>query len=194
MAEKNYKVGEPIKVVYQAPNKQSGLTITAEIILPGNVKDSNFPDQVLSELLGKGVYTGEFTPDAAGEWETIVSKPGGEGQVVKRYSVGSHDVHSVGEGVATVDGKANSIQTAIADVDSDVAAVGGLVSALPNAAQVNVEVDTALEDYDAAKKAELDAAETAIRGTDADTLKTLSDQIDSVDNKVGGLDTPPMIS
>jgi hypothetical protein len=111
MAEKNYKVNEPIKIVYQAPGKQSGLTVTAEIILPGDVKDSNFPDIVLTEVLGKGIYADTFTPDQVGEWESIVHLPGDAGQVVKRYSVGNFDVDTVGN-------RADSIKTTVEGIDT----------------------------------------------------------------------------
>lgn len=112
MAEKNVKVGEVIEIVYQAPGRESGLTsIVAEIILPGNIKDSDYPDETLVETLDKGVYSATFTPDQQGEWKAIVHKPGNEGQVVKRYSVGAHNVHSVGE-------KANDIKSTVDGIDT----------------------------------------------------------------------------
>jgi hypothetical protein len=46
--------------------------------------------------------------------------------------------------------------------------------------QVNTEVDNALADYDSPTKAELDSAESNIRGTDSDTLKTISNKIDTI--------------
>jgi len=49
MARRDYKVNEVIRVLYQAPNKQSGLTdIVGEIFLPNGSKDSNFPDLVFT--------------------------------------------------------------------------------------------------------------------------------------------------
>lgn len=45
--------------------------------------------------------------------------------------------------------------------------------------EVKTQVDQALIDYDPPTKTELDTAENAIRGTDGDTLKTLSDQLDT---------------
>lgn len=143
MAERNYKVGEAIKIEYQAPNKETGLTIISEILLPGDVKDSNFPDVTLDEVLGKGVYTGTYIPDTQGEWATVTHKDDGDGQVIKRYSVGAHDVHSVGEGVGTaiagvavVDGKADNIQTKVNDIDT---AVDGIDSQLDT---VEGKIDT----------------------------------------------------
>jgi len=49
-------------------------------------------------------------------------------------------------------------------------------------ADVNAEVDAALADYDPPTKAELDAAESNIRGSDSDTLKTISDQVDGLND------------
>jgi len=49
-------------------------------------------------------------------------------------------------------------------------------------ADVNAEVDAALADYDPPTKAELDAAESNIRGADSDTLKTISDQVDGLND------------
>lgn len=54
------------------------------------------------------------------------------------------------------------------------------VSTRATPAQVKSQADQALIDYDPPTKAELDAAEAAIRGTDGDDLKTISDQIDDV--------------
>jgi len=123
MSERNYKINETTKIVYQAPNKETGLTITAEIVLPSGAKDSNFPDITLTDVLSKGVYTGDFTPDEAGDWQVIVHKPGDEGQVVKRYSVGSHNVHDVGEAISGVQTTSDSIET---KVDSLTTSVGAL--------------------------------------------------------------------
>lgn len=158
-----YKEGEAIDIIYQAPNKETGLSgVVAEIILPDGSQDSGFPDVVLTEILSKGVYKGQFTPDQEGDWEAICHKSDGDGQVVKRYSVGAHNVHSVGEGVS-------GITTAVA--------------ALPDAAGVNAEVDSALAEYGVSKKADEDAAHVVTDG-----------KIDALDIKVSSLDTPPMVS
>lgn len=120
MAEKIYKVGEPIQILYQAPNKQTGLTVIAEIWFY-DTKDSNFPDITLSEIPDKGVYKGSFTPDLEGEWKVIIHEDvTGEGQVVKRYSVGAHNVHSVGEDVKGVDSKMGGIQTTLGLIDDKI--------------------------------------------------------------------------
>jgi len=124
MAEKVFKVNEVIEIVYQAPSAESGLTdIIAEIFLPSNTKDSNFPDVSLVEIGNTGEYRGEFTPDQQGEWKVIIHKSEGDGQVVKRYSVGGHNVHSVGEAVGGVDTKASSIITKVDAIDTKVSSL-----------------------------------------------------------------------
>ena len=126
MADQIYKVGEAIDLGYQAPGKQSSLTIIAEIYLPNKAKDSSFPDVSLTEVGSSGTYRGEFTPDAEGTWQVVTSiSPSGDGQVVRNYSVGGHNVHSVGEAVANVDadivvvdGKIDSIATQVGNLDT----------------------------------------------------------------------------
>ena len=180
MAEKLFKVNEAIEIVYQAPNKESGLTgltaVEAEIYLPSNDKDSNFPDVALVEIGSSGTYNGTFTPDAEGEWKVIIHKSDGDGQVVKRYSVGLHNVSSVGEGVS-------GINTAVADLDGDVVALDTKVEALPDAAEVNAEVDTALAEYGVSTKVDEDAAHAVTDG-----------KIDALALDVDKIDTPPMVS
>jgi hypothetical protein len=165
MAERDFKVNDVIPVIYQAPNAETGLVgIVAEIYLPNGSKDTNFPDVALVERGSSGTYVGEFTPNAQGEWQTICHKAGGDGQVTKRYSVGAHNVHSVGEAVGTVDGKVVAVDGKVDTVDGKVVTVGGKVDT------VDGKVVTATGKIDA-----LDAKVTAL-GT-----------------AVGALDSPPMV-
>lgn len=121
MGERNYKVNEPIKFVYQAPGRESGLMgIVAEIFLPNEAKDSDFPDVSMTEIGNKGVYVGTFTPDALGEWTVVVHKSGDEGQVVKKYSVGSYDVTGVGVAVEDVEGKVDAVDAGVDAVQSTI--------------------------------------------------------------------------
>lgn len=160
MARRDYKVNEVIRIIYQAPGAASGATVTMVIYDETESLDGvNFPDVTMTEVASTGRYTGSFTPDASGEWTIHISDSVG-GKVVRQYSVGGYNIDGIGTSLENL----NDVSTA----------------------DVNNEVDTALSDYDGPTKAELDAAESAIRGTDSDTLKTLSDQID-------GLESPPMI-
>ena len=124
MAEKNYKVGEAVSLGYQAPNKESGLVIIAEIYLPDKTKDIvNFPDVTLVEVGSSGTYRDEFSPDVEGTWQVITHKAGGDGQVVKNYSVGAHNVHSVGDLVAAVDNKIDVVDGKVVALDIKVSAL-----------------------------------------------------------------------
>jgi hypothetical protein len=110
MADRAYKINEPIVISYQAPNAESGLVgVVADIYLPGDVKDSSYPSVELVEIESTGNYVGNFTPDDYGVWRVLMHKADGSGQVPKGYSVGDYDVHSVGEAVAALDVKVSNI-------------------------------------------------------------------------------------
>lgn len=162
MAQGIWKVGEVIDVTYQATKSTTGLTdVKMEIFDETRAKDiGNFPDVTMTEIGATGRYYGSFTPDAEGIWSVMIDSATKSGAVVKTFAVTAHNIDSIGDAIA-----------ALNDL---------------SAADVNAEVDTALADYDAPTKAELDTAESNIRGTDNDTLKTISDQLDNVEG-------PPMI-
>lgn len=125
MADKTYKVDEVVDLGYQAPNKETGAMVIAEIYLPNKAKDSNFPDVTLVEIGTSGTYRGTFTPDAEGTWQVVMHKDDGDGQVVRNYSVGSHNVHSVGDAVAAVGSE-------VADVDTHLDTVEGKIEDIQN--------------------------------------------------------------
>jgi len=99
VAEKNYKVGEEIKVIYQAPNGETGLVIKMEIFDATGFKNNDFPDTILVEIpiAGSSMYRGSFTPNAVGEWTVHVFMENGSGTVVKQYSVGNYNLNDIGE-------------------------------------------------------------------------------------------------
>lgn len=109
MADKLFKVGEPIPFGYQAPNKQSELVVIAEIYLPNKQKDSSYPDVYMDEVEDTGTYIGEFTPDQQGNWQVICHLEDSSGQIVKGYSVGGHNIHSIGEKLVQVGNQIGSI-------------------------------------------------------------------------------------
>uniref|UniRef100_A0A6M3L4L1 Uncharacterized protein n=1 Tax=viral metagenome TaxID=1070528 RepID=A0A6M3L4L1_9ZZZZ len=157
-----YKTGEVIDVTYQATKATSGLIdVTMEIYDESRAKDGvNFPDVTMTEIGATGRYYDSLTPDAEGVWTVMIDSATKSGKIVKTFLVVGHNIDSIGDAIA-----------ALNDL---------------SAADVNAEVDTALADYDGPTKAELDAAELAIRGADSDTLETLSDQLDDVSS-------PPMV-
>lgn len=152
-----YKTGQAIDVTYQAVKNTTGLIdVIAKIYDETRAQDLvNFPNVTLTEIGATGRYYGSFTPDAEGVWTITVDSVTKSGPVVKTFLVVGHNIDSIGDAIATL----NNL----------------------SAAQVNAEVDTALADYDAPTKAELDSAEADIRGVDNDTLKTISDQIDGLE-------------
>jgi hypothetical protein len=156
------KAGSLIELTYQATKATTGLTdVTMEIYDETRAKDGvNFPDVTMTEIGSTGRYYGSFSPDAEGDWRVMIDSASKSGKVVRDFKIVGHDIDSVGDAV----GALNDVSTA----------------------EVNTEVDTALADYGAPTKAELDSAELAIRGADSDTLETLSDQLDNVEG-------PPML-
>lgn len=127
------KVGVLIEQTYQATKATSGLTdVTMEIYDETRAKDGvNFPDVTMTEIGSTGRYYGSFTPDAEGFWRVMIDSATKSGKVVRDFKIVGHDIDSVGDAV----GALNDISTA----------------------EVNAQVDTALADYDAPTKAELDS-------------------------------------
>lgn len=158
MAQKNYKVNEAIKVDYQTPGSQTGLTVQMDVYDETDTLDAG-KSTTMTEQGARGKHVASFTPDAQGDWRVEIDDGAG-GEAIKHYSVGAENIHSVGGKIDAL----NDISTT----------------------EVNTEVDTALADYDGPTKAELDTAESNVRGTDNDTLKDISDQIDNIV-------APPMI-
>jgi len=206
MAEKLYKVNEVIELGYQAPNKETGLSgVVAEIYLPNKQKDSSFPDVQLVEVGTTGTYRGEFTPDEQGTWQVIMHKEDGDGQVTKSYSVGAHNVHSVGEAVTTVDGKIVAVDGKVDTVDGKVVTVSGKVDTVDSKI-TNLDGDVATLD---GKVVTVDGKIVAVDGKvdtvdgkvvtvtgKVDTLQTkcntIETKVDEIKTSVSSLDTPPM--
>jgi len=155
-----HKVGTTIEVTYQAAGAVTGLSdVTMVIYDELHALDGvDYPDVVMTEIGSTGRYYGSFTPDTAGNWTLMIDSATTPGKVVKKYRVGIHDENSV----------------------------GALIEALNDMS--SADVTAILSAYDGPTKAELDTAEGNIRGTDSDTLKTLSDQIDGLPSSA-----PPML-
>lgn len=196
MAQGIYKVGEVIDVTYQATKSTSGLTdVKMEIYDESRAKDiGNFPDVTMTEIGSTGRYYGSFTPDAEGIWTILIDSATKSGKIVKAFAITAHNLDSIGDAVAALNNLSAAavnaeVDTALADYDAPTKAeLDSGLAALNDVstAEVNTQVDTALADYDGPTKAELDTSESNIRGTDSDTLKTISDQLD-------GVEGPPMI-
>ena len=112
MALKNYAIDEVIQVTYQPDNTKSGETVTMEIFDETGSKDAiNFPDVIMTEILTTGRYTGNFTPDAIGEWVVMISYGTGKGKIVKQYSVGGYNLDDVGQTLDAVESQTVGIDS-----------------------------------------------------------------------------------
>jgi len=163
MSRRNYKINESIKVLFKATNGST--SVNMDVFDETDTQDVA-QSGAMTQLGASNRWIASFTPDANGDWSILCSDNKG-GEVVKHFSVGDYNIQSIGANVQSVETKVDNL--------NDI-----------SVSEVNSEVDTALADYDAPTKAELDISEQNIRGTDGDDLKSLSDQID-------GLSSPPMI-
>lgn len=147
----SHKINTLIEVTYQANGSQSGLTDVTMVIYDEthSLDGTNFPDVVMTEIGSTGRYYGSFTPDAEGKWNVLINSATAPGKVVKQFDVVGHDIDSVGDAVAGL----NDVST------SDIA--GELAT------------------YDAPTKAELDTAESNIRGG-TETLETIKTAINAL--------------
>jgi hypothetical protein len=141
------KLGETIDVTYQATKLTTGLVdVVMKIYDETRDQDlGNFPNVTMTEIGTTGRYYGEFTPDVEGIWTVTIDSATKAGPVVKTFAVTGYNIDSVGDAIAAL----NNL----------------------SAGDVNAEVDSALADYDAPTKAELDTAEGNIL-TAIDDLET----------------------
>jgi len=151
-----YKVGVPIVVVYQASNVDTGKTIAMDIFDETQAKDVAKSVVSMTEMGTTGRYFATFTPDTEGEWVAMMYD-----------SLPPAKGHVVKAFTVT--------NQSIDSVGDNVDAVKAKTDNLPDdpADQSLVEVAIA-------------TAESNIRGSDNDTLKTLADQLDAIQS-------PPMV-
>lgn len=119
------KVNKAIEVIYQAAGAATGLVdVKMDVYDEAHEEDVEKAIAAMTEIGSTGRYYASFTPDAEGEWQVHINSVIAPGMVVKHYTIVAHDVDSVGDGVAAVDGKI--------DVLNDIAAVdvtGGITVA-----------------------------------------------------------------
>ncbi len=128
MAQKNYKVGEQIKVLYQAAGAASGINVQMDVYDETGTLDSG-QSGLMTEVGTTGRYYKTFTPDERGEWQVLIADANG-GKAIKLYSIGDYHVDSVGALVATVDAKVDAADDKIEAVDTLVTVVDGKVDIL----------------------------------------------------------------
>ena len=122
MGAKNYKVGEPIKVVYQAAGGGTGKTISMDVFDETQTLDVGQSIAAMTEIGTKGRYRETFTPDAEGDWLVMMEDSvAGTGKVVKSFEVAGHSVDSVGDLAEAIKTNTDLLPTDPAD-QSDVEA------------------------------------------------------------------------
>ena len=126
-------------------------SIEAAII---NELDGNAVMQAIADLIADDMTTGDLSVQA------IASAC--RDAILDRVLAGNHDT-------------ANTTGKILQDIPTSISGLENLSQAEAQAA-----CDAAIASYDPPTKAELDTAESNIRGADSDTLKTLSDQIDGI--------------
>ena len=189
MADKLYKVGEAIDLNYQAPNKQTGQIVIAEIFLPDKTKNLGvFPDVTLAEVGATGTYCSVFTPNAQGTWQVLMHKADGDGQVAKSFSVGAKNIQDIytdtakestvakDDTVAKATGL-TAVASQVTNLDGDVATLDGKV----------VTVDNKVEALEA-----VIGNVNSQTGSVGEGVDIIIDKVNAIDTKVGALDTPAM--
>lgn len=124
MGQGEYKVDDAIEVTYQAAAASTGLVdVTMEIYDETHSLDGvDFPNVTMTEIGVTGRYYGTFTPDAEGNWTIMIDSATKPGKIVKKYSVTAYNINSVGDVVATTDGKVDVVDgkmDAMRGVDDD---------------------------------------------------------------------------
>jgi hypothetical protein len=114
MARKNHKVGEPIKVLYQAPNKESGLTdVKCEVYDAEDLLDLDQSGYMI-EIGSSGRYKCFFTPDVEGDWSVqIAIESTGAGAQTKHFSVGEYNIQAIGANLQSVEHKIDNMKNGV---------------------------------------------------------------------------------
>ena len=156
MGDTLYKVDEAIKVVYQAPNAESGLNnIKMGIYDELSSESSDYPDVILTEIGSSGRYEGSFTPDVKGDWTAVIEKADGSGKVVKHYSVGAYNVNTLGENIDGVSTDVGAVDAAVVTLDGNVATLDTKVDVNAGITDANVTAKADATDANVDAKAVL---------------------------------------
>ena len=111
MADKSYKLNEPIDVVYQASGAHTAITVTMSVYDEVGVLDAG-QSGAMVEIGATGRYKKSFTPDAEGLWIVQVGDTNG-GKAVKSFSVGTTNIAEIGATVATINAKIDDLQATV---------------------------------------------------------------------------------
>ncbi|GAH58583.1 unnamed protein product, partial [marine sediment metagenome] len=143
MAAGTYKIDVAIIVVYQAIACETGLVDVQMNVYDQTHALDGAKSGAMTEIeVDTGRYWKTFTPGAEGEWTVTCAKADESGAVVKSYAVCGHDIDSIGDAIATIDGEISTIDTevgnlatAVQTVDDEIATIDGEVGDLATAVQ-----------------------------------------------------------
>lgn len=119
MAQKSFKVGEAVEVVYQAQNAATGVVINMEVYDETHTIVAGGPT-VLTELGASGRYYASFVPDIEGEWSVQIEQVDGIGKATKSFSVGARNIQDIGAKVDTIENSTTTLGTNIGIVEGKV--------------------------------------------------------------------------
>ncbi len=193
MAAGTYKIGVPIVVTYQASKADTGKTIQMDVY--DDAQSLTLQSGIMIEIGSTGRYCKSFTPDVEGEWIVMMSDSG-KGEVAKAFAICGQDLDTVGDNVDAIKTKIDTIPadpastTNVTAVENKVDIVDGVVDAIktktdtipadPAETSDIASAHTATDALIATVGNIVDTMEIDIRGTDGDTLKDLSDEIDAI--------------
>ena len=208
MATGTYKSGVAIIVSYQAVDCATGKTVTMDIYDEAHAKDVAKCVASMTEYAATGRYYATFTPDAEGEWLAVMENTtDGNGEVLKAFAVTGHDVDSVGDAVATIDGEISTIDTevgnlatALQTVDDEIATIDGEIETIDTEVGNNttaIGVIDAFHDVPSEDSAD-DVVISDVVGKKSDTTggnslvalsKINAGKIDTIDGEIETIDT-----
>lgn len=127
MSEPVFKIGRAIKVMYQAADAQTGLTIQMDVYDETQSLVSGSSVSAMPEIGNTGRYRATFTPDAQGDWHVqIFNSADNSGRVTRIYDIGGSDVDSIGDVVGQIKAQTDALPGTPAsqsDVDAVQAAI-----------------------------------------------------------------------
>jgi len=193
MAAGIYKSGVAIIVTYQAVNVATGKTVTMDVYDEAHALDEAKSIAEMTEIGATGRYYATFTPDAEGEWIVIMKNTtDGNGEVVKAFAVAGHDVDSIGDTLATVDGKVDTVDGVVDGIVTDIAAVDGKIDTLDGVADGIVTDVAAVDGKIDTIDGEIETIDTVVDGIQTD-LSNGTDGLGAIKDAVDAIASPAMV-
>jgi uncharacterized protein YoxC len=186
MATGNYKNGVAIIVTYQAVNSATGKTVTMDVYDESHAKDVPKSIAAMTEIGTTGRYYATFTPDAEGEWIVMMKNTtDSNGEVVKAFAVAGHNIDSIGDAVASVETKVDTVDTVVDGIQTDVTSIEGKVDT------VDTVVDGIVTDV-AGVDGKIDTLDTVADGIQTD-LSSGTYGLSAIKTAVTAIGSPAMV-